>query len=146
MNNETKWDSRFLQMASLVATFSKDPSTKIGAVCADSKNRVLGVGYNGFSRNSKDDERLSVRETKYKLVIHAEHNCLMNCTSPTEGATVYVTLPPCLHCCGILDQHGISRVVFAQPSPDFNRRWNMQETIEYLEELGIEVTTYRRIE
>jgi dCMP deaminase len=144
--SKANWDMRYLQMAALVATFSKDPSTKIGAVCVDSKNRLKGLGYNGFSRNTADDERLHDRPTKYKMVIHAEHNCLMNCTGGTEGATMYVTLPPCLHCCAILDQHGISRVVFAQPSQDFNQRWNMQETVDYLKELGIEVTTYRRVE
>ena len=144
--SKANWDMRYLQMAALVATFSKDPSTQIGAVCVDSKKRVRGVGFNGFSRNTEDDHRLDDRPTKYKMVIHAEHNCLMNCTAGTEGATIYVTLPPCLHCCAILDQHGISRVVFAQPSQDFNQRWNMQETVDYLKELGIEVTTYRRVE
>ena len=37
--NETKnkWSHRFLDMAALVASWSKDPSTKCGAVITDKK-------------------------------------------------------------------------------------------------------------
>lgn len=127
-----------------MATASKDPSTQVGAVCVDSKKRVLGVGFNGFSRNTKDDTRLHKRELKYKMVIHAEDNCLSNCSSDTEGATMYVTHPCCLPCCGKLDQYGIKRVVFAEPVGEFASRWNLDETKEYLRELGIEFSIFRR--
>lgn len=145
MNNQQIWDTRYLQMASLVATFSKDPSTKVGAVCVDSKKRVLGVGFNGFSRNTEDDSRLNIREQKYKMILHGEHNCLMNCSSSTEGATMYVTHPCCNHCCAIMDQYGIKRVVFEEPNAEFKTRWNLSETLKYLDELGIEVSMYKRI-
>lgn len=141
----SKWDNRFLQMAALVATYSKDPSTCVGAVCVDKKNRVLGIGFNGLSRNTKDDNRLNIREEKYKRIIHAEHNCLMNCSGDVAGATMYVTHPPCLHCCAILDQYEIARVVFEEPKPEFASRWNLGDTVEYLKELNIEVSSYRRV-
>lgn len=145
MINE-EWDHFYLGMALYVARASKDPSTKVGAVCVDNKKRVLGVGFNGFSRNTLDDYRLNIREKKYKMIIHGEHNCLMNCTGSTEGATMYITHPPCVHCCGILDQYGIKRVVFEEPHGEFAKRWNLQETLEYLKELGISSKTYRRVD
>ena len=44
-----KWDMRFLQLAKLVASWSKDPSTKCGAVIVEpDTHKVYGLGYNGF--------------------------------------------------------------------------------------------------
>ena len=45
-----KWDIRYLELAELVASWSKDPSSKIGAVAVGSKGEVLAQGYNGFPR------------------------------------------------------------------------------------------------
>ena len=42
----TKWHKRFFDLAYLVASWSKDPSSKIGAVIVDSRNRVISTGYN----------------------------------------------------------------------------------------------------
>lgn len=44
-----KWHSRFMEMANLVASWSKDPSTKVGAVIVDDKRRIVSVGYNRIS-------------------------------------------------------------------------------------------------
>ncbi|MBI2669577.1 MAG: hypothetical protein HYX20_00290 [Candidatus Yanofskybacteria bacterium] len=60
-----KWDRRFLALAEFVAQWSKDPSTKTGAVIVDSNNRLVSVGYNGFPRGVNDSpERLENREIK----------------------------------------------------------------------------------
>lgn len=145
MSDTQKWDVRFLQLASLVSNWSKDPSTKVGAVIVDKKNRIISIGFNGFPRGAKDDHRLNIREAKYKLVIHAEENAVLNATSPLENCTIFLTHPPCNHCAGVLKQVGISRVVFEEPSSEFKSRWNFKEIIDYLNELGIEISTYRRV-
>jgi dCMP deaminase len=62
-----KWDKNFLQLAKTVSTFSKDPSTKVGAVIVDDDNRVISIGYNGFPKGIKDDNRLDNR------VVDARH-------------------------------------------------------------------------
>lgn len=141
-----KWDIRFLQMATFVATWSKDPSTQVGAVIADTENRIVSLGYNGFPRGAADDHRLNIREQKYKLVIHAEENAILNATGDVKNCSIFLTHPPCLHCCGILKQAGIYRVVFEEPSAQFRQRWNLDETIHYLKELGMSVKGYRRTE
>ena len=41
-------------VAEQVAEWSKEPSTKVGAVVADKKHRVLSLGFNGFARGVKD--------------------------------------------------------------------------------------------
>ena len=40
-----KWDRRFMDMATLVSMWSKDPSTKCGAVIVDPMNRIVSVGH-----------------------------------------------------------------------------------------------------
>jgi deoxycytidylate deaminase len=49
----TEWDRRYLHIAQQVSCWSKDPSTKVGAVIADSPGRVVALGYNGRSRTLK---------------------------------------------------------------------------------------------
>ncbi len=46
----TKWDKRFLKLAREISTWSKDPSSKIGAVIVNDERRILATGYNGFPR------------------------------------------------------------------------------------------------
>ena len=142
----SKWDVRFLQMATFVSSWSKDPSTQVGAVIADKDNRMIGLGYNGFPRGVADDHRLQDREQKYKLVIHAEENAILNSTATTHGCTIFSSHPPCLHCAGMLKQAGIARVVFEEPTGAFKSRWNLDETLNYLKELEIEAIGYRRSE
>ena len=73
-----KWDRRYLGLAREVSCWSKDPSTKIGAVIADNQGRVVALGYNGFARNIEDaDEKLNLRELKYEMVVHAEVNAVL---------------------------------------------------------------------
>lgn len=111
-----RWDLRFMELAKHYADWSKDPSTKIGAVIVDDLNRQLGQGYNGFPRGVSDDpERYADREVKYPLVVHAELNAILNCTLPPRGATLYVyPLPPCPECTKAIIQSGIKRVVISK--------------------------------
>ena len=78
----TKWDLRFLKLAHHVGQWSKDPSTKVGAVIVDAQRRVLGIGYNGFPRGVDDSPgRYHDRPTKLDMVVHAETNAIMNAVS-----------------------------------------------------------------
>ena len=72
----TGWDRKFIEMAVLVSSWSKDPSTKVGCVVADSDHAQLSEGFNGFPRGIADDDRLHQRETKYRLIVHAEANTM----------------------------------------------------------------------
>src|SRR6056300_1094742 len=78
-NNKLKWDQRFMDMAMMISTWSKDPSSKIGAVIVNDERRILATGYNGFPRGIADyEERLNNREEKLDRIIHGEMNALMN--------------------------------------------------------------------
>jgi dCMP deaminase len=112
-----KWDIRFLELARLVAGWSKDPSTQVGCVLVNPKRVVVGLGYNGFPRGVCDHpERLENRELKYQMVQHAEPNAILNASADVEGCTAYVTHAPCANCTGVLIQAGVTRIV-TQPTP-----------------------------
>lgn len=111
-----KWDHRFLELAEHISRWSKDPSTKVGAVVAHD-NQVVGLGYNGFPRGVGDDEiRYEDRETKYKLVVHAEVNAILMAGEKAKGGTLYIfpsfIVPPiCSECCKVAIQAGIAEIV-----------------------------------
>jgi len=116
-----KWDLRFLEMARNAATWSKDPSTKVGAIIVDDDKRVISVGYNGFPKGVSDDERLDDREEKYKMIVHAERNALLFANKDVKNCNIY-TYPfmPCSVCAGMIIQAGIKRVVTVKNN---NARW-----------------------
>jgi dCMP deaminase len=123
----SKWDARFLELAALVASWSKDPSTKVGAVIVDGARRVLGVGYNGFPRGTSDAELYSGdRDEKLRRVVHGEANAILNAPGllTCTDATLYVVpLPCCSSCAGLVIQAGIKRVVCPRPNADQLSRW-----------------------
>lgn len=136
----TDWDWRFLDLASHVAGWSKDPSTKVGAVIVNDKRQVLGMGYNGFPRGVNDfAPRYENREAKLMFVAHAERNALDNTFADSEGATLYSTLFPCTDCAKGIIQRGIKRVVTTEPSETQWQRFNCEFSKIMFEEAGVEL-------
>lgn len=132
------WDFRFLDLAKLVSSWSKDPSTKTGAVIVAPDRRVLSVGFNGFPRGVLDHEaRYANREEKYKIIVHCERNAMLFCRESLAGSTLY-TYPflSCGSCAGMMIQAGITRHV--APKSD-NPRWaeHIQPTVQILAESGV---------
>lgn len=118
-----KTDIKFLQLALAVADiFSKDPSTRVGAVAVGSLKNQVAFGYNGLPPGLSDtDERLNDREAKYGLTLHAEENALINARFPVR--TLYVTHHPCSACAlRILASRSVRRVVYLKQAC-FEERW-----------------------
>lgn len=128
----SKWDNRFMKLAREISTWSKDPSSKIGAVIVDDDRRILATGYNGFPRGVEDtEERLNDKEQKYARVVHAEANALLSALYSgvsVKGATLYVWgLPVCGDCTKLVIQSGIQRVVVTYPEyakEKWQKIWN----------------------
>jgi dCMP deaminase len=112
---EADWHIKYLELARHISTWSKDPSTKVGAIAVGRIGQILATGYNGFPRGILDDSRLDIREKKYELVVHAEMNAIYNATHngiSLNGATLYVWgLPICVECAKGITQVGINQVV-----------------------------------
>jgi dCMP deaminase len=140
----TNWDQRFLALAAHVASWSKDPSTKCGAVIVDSERRVVGIGYNGFPRHVIDRAyRYNDREEKLRYVVHAEANAILNAVGTTRGCTLYVhPLPCCNDCAKLVIQSGIDEVVSPFPTDAQRERWGTSWSYsdQMFAEAGIKVT------
>ena len=52
-----QWKNRYYDLAGEVATWSKDPSKKVGAIIVGNHGQVLSQGYNGFPRGMDDDPK-----------------------------------------------------------------------------------------
>lgn len=134
-----KWASRFLDMAALVATWSKDPSSQVGACVAKDK-RIISMGFNGFPSGTKDDESLyENRERKYLRVVHAEKNAILFAKQDLNGCQLYATHFPCCQCTAFIIQSGINCVVIPEQDKDFINRWfdPIKESLCMMEEAGI---------
>ena len=136
-----KWQKRFFDLARLVATWSKDPSSRVGAVIVDDKKRIVSVGFNGLPIGVEDTvERLNKRELKYELIVHAETNAILTAPKSVSGCTIYVyPYLPCSRCAGAIIQSGIKRVVVEdRPIPE---RWieNFNLASSILKEAGVDV-------
>lgn len=145
-----KWDLRFLEMAKLVASWSKDPSTKCGAVIVRPDKTVASVGFNGFPKGCDDDPALYAdRDLKLSRVVHAEQNSLLHAGESVKGYTMY-TWPPgfgpsCDRCTAHIIQAGITRVVHMKVTDeDFASRWReaVERGLQMYEEAGVEVQAY----
>lgn len=144
-----KWDRRFIQAAELISTWSKDPSTKCGAVIVRPDKTIASTGYNGFPKGTSDaDEFYADRELKYSRVVHAEVNAVLHAREPLHGYSIY-TWPSgfsgsCDRCATVIIQSGIKRLVHIRAESDFASRWQeaAERALQLYEEAGVEVTHY----
>lgn len=142
MKLDEKWIKRYIQLAEQVSAWSKDPSTKVGAVIVGENGQIVSQGYNGFPRGVNDsDDRYNNRELKYKLVVHSEMNAILNALyngASVKDCTLFVhNLPVCNECAKAIIQSGIKKVYM---DTEINERW--QESWKYtkmmFDEAGVE--------
>ncbi len=138
-----KWDERFLGLAEHISGWSKDPSTKVGAVLVRGDKTVVSVGFNGLPRSMRDDvSRYDDRNEKYSRIIHAEMNAVLHAGENLRGTTIYTyPLGPCDRCTVHLIQSGVQRFVF--PKQD-NERWveSILKSKSYITECGCTYEEY----
>lgn len=111
------WDLFFIKMAQLVASKSKDRSTKVGVVIVGPDHEILSMGFNGFPRGVNDDvEARHERPAKYAYTEHAERNAMFNAARAgirLKGCTMYMNWhpTPCTDCARAVIQSGITTIV-----------------------------------
>lgn len=143
--DQKQLDETYMGTALLHARLSKARRAQVGAVLVTSHGVTL-TGYNGTPTGRSNDCEYEVHYLKDEFptlitkpeVIHAELNCIMKAAREGVsciGATVYVTLSPCIQCSAMLVQAGVKRVVYKQQYRD-------DSGVELLKSCGILVQSY----
>ncbi|OEH93680.1 ComE operon protein 2 [Bacillus solimangrovi] len=112
------WDQYFMAQSHLLALRSTCTRLSVGATIVRDKRMIAG-GYNGSVSGGVHctDEGCYVIDSHCVRTIHAEMNALLQCAKfgvPTEGAEIYVTHFPCIHCTKALIQAGIQTVYYSK--------------------------------
>lgn len=138
------WNKKYSDLAKLIASWSKDPSSQIGCVAIGKHGQVISQGYNGFPRGIDDnEERLYNRPLKYKYIVHAEMNCIYNASLSgisLESSTMYIYgLPVCNECAKGIIQSGVSEVRAYYPKTKDVSRWkdSMELTVSMFREANL---------
>ena len=139
------WDHYFMMMAELTATRSTCLRRKVGAVIVKDKH-IIATGYNGAPRGLTHctDTGKCIRNEmgipsgeRHELcrALHAEQNAIIQAATlgqSIEGATIYITIQPCIICAKMIINSGIDRIVIRGGYPD-------QIAVDMLEEAGITI-------
>lgn len=119
-----KMKNYFRSVCLETAKLSTCVSKQVGAVLVRD-NRIISIGYNGVPAGSthcnevfdKDFDREEHHAWSFYNEYHAEENCISFCTRngiKTEGATLFVTLSPCIHCAKLVSNVGIKSVYYIE--------------------------------
>ncbi len=107
----------------MVSELSHDEETKVGAILVSNRtSNILMDAFNGFIRGANDAVLPRTRPDKYQYMVHAEENLLASCTRhrvSLEDCTVFCTLSPCIKCCRLLWQAGVTNVIIKEKYRDF---------------------------
>lgn len=147
-----RWTRHFLHLAEECAAMSKDPSTRVGAVIVGPDLEIRSTGFNGLPRGIADTPaQLTDRDTKLRLVVHAEMNAILNAARvgiPLKGCTLYLAAtddsgmvwggPPCTRCVVEIIQAGLAAIV-SYPKKSVPSRWHedLLQAGELLNEAGV---------
>jgi dCMP deaminase len=140
----------YMELAVNLARRSHCIKRHVGAVLTKD-TRIISIGYNGppSGTHNCDEEWPGVgcpRDSKggCSLAIHAEQNAILyavkNKTS-VEGATLYVTLSPCLACARIIYSMGITRVIYFNSYAE-HKGIPSDEGVDFLLRFGVAVDRY----
>lgn len=138
MTQRISWHEYFMAQAKLISLRGTCSRLYVGSVITRDR-RVIAGGYNGSISGDAHciDVGCKVVDGHCIRTIHAEQNALMQCAKfgvPTNGAEIYVTHFPCLHCTKLIIQAGIQHIYYETP-------YRMDEyAIQLLEQAGVGTT------
>ena len=137
-----KWIDAFMDTAERFAQLSSAKRLQVGAVVVKD-NRIISIGYNGMPSGWDNicEEVIEVHEdggvvTKTKdEVIHAEANAISKLAKSGDsgdGADLFCTHAPCIHCAKIIYGAGVRKVYYRNSYRD-------EVGLQFLERCGISI-------
>ncbi len=141
----------YMDLAEKLAQRSHCVRAHVGAVLTKD-TRIISLGYNGppAGTHNCDHEWPGVgcaRDSKgsCSLALHAEQNAILYAAKNNvsmEGATLYVTLSPCIACARVIFTTGIKKVYYKDSYAKFKGLLN-DEGVDFLKRFGVEVFQYK---
>jgi dCMP deaminase len=151
MANKPSFDEIYMDLASKLAKRSHCVRAQVGAVLTKD-TRIVSLGYNGPPAGTHNcdvewPEEGCARDSKgsCSLALHAEQNAILYATKNNvsmEGATLYVTLSPCIACARVIFTIGIKKV-FYKDSYAAYKGLASDEGVDFLQRFGVEVIKYK---
>lgn len=145
------FDDIFMELAINLAKRSHCIRAQVGAVLTKD-TRIISIGYNGPPAGTHNcdldfPETGCPRDSKgsCSLALHAEQNAILYASkngSTVEGATIYVTLSPCIACARIIYTMKIKKVIYLNSYAAY-KGIPTDEGVVFLQTFGVEVQQYK---
>ena len=129
---QKRYDAAYMRMAKEWAKLSHCVRKQVGALIVKDQ-MIIADGYNGTPSGFPNACEAEDGTTQW-YVLHAEANAitkLAKSNNSAQGATLYITLSPCMECAKLIHQAGIVRVVYAEAYKD-------QSGLTFLNQAGVE--------
>ncbi|MFM6975383.1 MAG: deoxycytidylate deaminase [Sphingobacteriaceae bacterium] len=144
------FDSIFMNLAVDLALRSHCVKAQVGAVLTKD-TRIISIGYNGppAGTHNCDEEWPETgcpRDSKNScsLALHAEENAILYATkngSSLEGATLYLTLSPCISCARLIFSSGIKKVFYKNSYAQY-KGLPSDEGVDFLNKFGVQALQF----
>lgn len=139
-----------MNLATDLAHRSHCVKAQVGAVLTKD-TRIISIGYNGppaGTHNCDEEfpEKGCPRDSKNScsLALHAEENAILYAVkngATLEGATLYLTLSPCLSCARLIFSSGIKKVWFKNSYAEY-KGLPSDEGVDFLNKFGVETLKF----
>jgi dCMP deaminase len=150
--SKPSFDEIYMELAENLALRSHCIKAKVGAVLTRD-TRIISLGYNGPPAGTHNCDEVwpddgCPRDSKgsCSLALHAEQNAILfaaKSNTSIEGATLYVTLSPCISCARVIFTIGIKKVYYLNSYADF-KGLPTDEGVDFLRKFGVEVVQYHK--
>lgn len=135
-STKQSWDDYYMRLCYMIATKSKDTSSKCGCVIVDQNYQPISIGYNGAIANIDDSQVPQNRPDKYFWAIHAEENAILFAKHSLKDSIVYVNGHPCSKCIRMMAQKGVGKIVYGDVKPKCVDEEDRKHGIKMLELSG----------
>lgn len=150
ISHRPSFDEIYMELASKLAMRSHCVRAHVGAVLTKD-TRIISLGYNGPPAGTHNCDKEwpnegCPRDSKgsCSLALHAEQNAILYAAKNNvsmEGATLYVTLSPCIACARVIFTTGIKRVLYKHSYAQF-KGLAIDEGVDFLRRFGVDVIQY----
>ncbi|MCE3225942.1 MAG: cytidine deaminase [Bacteroidetes bacterium] len=144
------FDTIYMELAEKLASRSHCVRAHVGAVLTKD-TRIISLGYNGPPAGTHNCDHEwpgegCPRDSKgsCSLALHAEQNAILYAAKNNvsmEGATLYVTLSPCIACARVIFTTGIKKVFYKDSYAKF-KGLPTDEGVDFLKRFGVDVVHY----